>query len=103
MESTYEEKRKECERGRIKWTWVVIAGMIPILITGMHLCLNVTNYQVLESQSTIIFAIFIISFIVSAIGMGVSTSYSNKESALQFEETLRLLDDIGSKFKENKK
>jgi hypothetical protein len=44
-----------------------------------------------------------IYYIVSAIGMGVSTSYSNKESALQFEETLRLLDDIGSKFKENKK
>jgi hypothetical protein len=103
MEITYEEKRKECEQKRIKWTWVVIAGMIPILITGVYLTTIVGNYQMMESQSTLIFAIFGICGIVSVIGMVISTSYSNAESELQFQETIRLLDAITLKVRENKK
>ena len=103
MENTYEEKLKECRDGSMKWSWVAICGMIPILATGVYMCINVKNIQLIESQSTIIFLIFCVFGIISAAGMYMSSYYSNRESALMFEETLHLLDSITLKVKENKK
>ena len=103
MENTYEKKLKECRDGSMKWSLVLICGMIPILATGIYMCINVKNNQLIESQFTAIFLIFGIFGIVSVIGMLMSSYYSNKESKLMFEETLRLLDAVALKVKENKK
>jgi len=87
----------------MKWSWVLICGMIPILFTGIYICTIVGDYQVMESQSTTICLIFGFFGIISIMGMLMSSYYSNKESALIFEETLHLLDSITLKVKENKK
>jgi len=86
MEKTLEERIKDCRKAHTKWLLIVLFGMIPVLITGIYLCINSLNFQLLESQSTIIFGVLGGGGITSIIGMFASLYYSNKESDLHFEE-----------------
>jgi membrane-bound ClpP family serine protease len=102
MEKTLEERIKDCRESRAKWLLITLFGMIPVLITGIYLCINSLNFQLLESQSTIIFGILGGGGITSMIGMFASLYYSNKESELRFEETSELLDSIETKLERKK-
>jgi len=97
MEKTLEERIKDCRESHAKWLLITLFGMIPVLITGIYLCSNSLNVQLLESQSTIIFGILGGGGITSGIGMFASLYYSNKESELHFEEASELLDSIETK------